>query len=174
MAFFVSLLKKFGALLGKRIPNAGRYWEREGGAALHHYWLYATPVHMTLSRDSYFLTDVDLALTALELQTLVVALNDHFNEQDYTFHLSHDQLFVGLDDDPNITTTPIDVVVNQDVAAFLPKGEGALAWAKVQNEIQMLLFNHPINIVRTEQGKPELNSIWFYGEGQPKVVPISR
>jgi len=173
MAFFANIFKKLGRLFERRSHNAALHWESEGGAALHQYWLYATPVHMELGRDSYFLTEANLNLSAEQSQALLMTLNDHFSEEGYTFHVSNDVWFVGLDRNPNVTTTPIEAVVNKDVAAFLPKGEGALDWANVQNEIQMLLFNHPINTARVAQGLPEINSIWFYGEGRPNVLPIN-
>lgn len=173
MAFFADIFGKLGRLFTPRAQNAALRWESEGGAALHHYWLYATPVNMVLGRDSYFLAEANLTLSAEQSQALLMTLNDHFSEQGYTFYERNGTWFAGVDVDPNVTTTPIDAVVNKDVAAFLPKGEGALDWANVQNEIQMLLFNHPINMARVAQGQPEVNSIWFYGEGQPRVLPVN-
>jgi len=53
--------------------------------------------------------------------------------------------------------------LNQDVSPYLPRGEGALEWAKLTNEMQMLLFSHPANAAREVRGELPINSLWFDG-----------
>ena len=60
---------------------------------------------------------------------------------------------------------PLQTVINKDINAFLPTGDGAMQWAKFQNEIQMLLFDHPVNLAREAKQLPAVNSIWCYGLG---------
>ena len=158
MSFFLRLFSK--------TPNAAKAYKQAGGTAQHAYWLLAAPVHMQLGRESYFLTaPAPLLAPGADAASIVESLNQHFVGFGYHFYLQNDIWFLGLDADPKITTTPIEKVVNKDVAPYLPQGEGALAWAKFQNEIQMLLFAHPLNEARENQGLPVINSLWFYGLG---------
>lgn len=160
------IYQKLSALLSKPESNAAQVWQSQVGEATHPFWLFATPVNMQLGRDSYFLTDPDTTpISNEESVALIESLNAHFDGFGVCFYLVNDIWFLGLNKDPEITTASIKSVKNQDIAAHLPQGEGALAWNKLQNEIQMLLFSHPVNQVREAQGLPVINSLWCYGLG---------
>ena len=165
MSFFSRLLSK--------TPNAAKAYKQAGGNAQHAFWLFAAPVHMQLGRESYFLTSPAPLLApgpapeclnrGADAESIVDSLNQHFSGFGYHFYLQNDTWFLGLDADPKITTTPIEKVVKKDVALYLPQGEGGLAWAKFQNEIQMLLFAHAVNAAREARSELPINSLWFYG-----------
>lgn len=147
--------------------NAAQAWETQVGNVTHAFWMYAAPVNMQLGRDSYFLTDPELIMIKEEESVaLVESLNAHFAGLGYYFYVKDNVWFLGLDNDPQITATHIKQVTNQDIANYLPQGEGALVWNKLQNEIQMLLFSHPINQIRESKGLPMINSLWCYGLGK--------
>lgn len=42
-------------------------------------------------------------------------------------------------------------------------------WRRFVNEIQMLYFNHPVNLERQRQGLPTINSLWPLGGMSPSV-----
>lgn len=44
-------------------------------------------------------------------------------------------------------------------------------WRRFVNELQMLYFNHPVNIQRHEQGLVSVNSLWPVGGLQPDMWP---
>jgi hypothetical protein len=145
-------------------PDASKSWLATGSNIQHDFWLFAAPVHMQLGQDSYFLTSpAPMLVNDEEAESVVLSLNQHFSELGYHFYLQNDVWFLGVDSDPKIITTPIGRVINHDVAPHLPIGEGRLAWASFLNEIQMLLFSHPVNDKRERVGLPTINSIWFYG-----------
>lgn len=161
-----AIYQKLTQLFTKPAINAAQTWQLYDGEAIHAYWLFATPVNMQLGRDSYFLTDPDtISISNEESRALIESLNAHFADSGFYFYQVKDVWFLGLDKDPEITTTNIEWVKNQDIANHLPQGEGALAWNKMQNEIQMLLFSHPVNQAREAQGLPVINSLWCYGLG---------
>ena len=162
-----AIAKKIASLFTKPETNAAQAWQVEGDGASHSFWMYSTPVNMQLGRDSYFLTDpASVTISDEESVALVASLNAHFEGFGYAFYFVNGIWFLGLDRAPNITTTTIDSVKNQDIANHLPKGEGALEWNKLQNEIQMLLFSHPVNQAREQNGVPIINSLWCYGLGK--------
>jgi len=145
-------------------PNAAKAWLESGGSAQHAYWMFAAPVHMQLGRESYFLTaPAPILAPRADAENIISGLNQHFEGFGFHFYLQNNVWFLGLDADPKITTTAIEQVVNKDVALYLPQGEGSLAWASLQNEIQMLLFSHPVNEARENKGLSAINSLWFYG-----------
>lgn len=158
--------RKLVALFSPATSNAAHAWQATGSKIAHPYWMYATPVNMALGRDSFFLTDpASVRLSTDESKTLIASLNAHYAGLGYYFYLINDVWFLGLDQDPKIMTTPVEQVKNKDIADYLPQGDGALVWNKLQNEIQMLLFNQSVNHARELQGLPVINSLWCYGLG---------
>ena len=55
-------------------------------------------------------------------------------------------------------------------------GQRSRAWMKLQNEVQMAWFEHPINEAREARGLPAVNSLWLHAQGarQPVRSPFGR
>lgn len=127
------------------------------------FWLYAVPVHLVLQRDSFSLASpVPLPIEIDEVEALSRTLNQHFAQDKMHFIWHEKQWFLKLDYNPDITTTAPELAIHQDISAYLPTGEGAIQWARISNEIQMLLFEHPVNVARESKRLPVINSIWCY------------
>lgn len=147
--------------------NAALAWQQAGNEAGSAYWLYAAPVHLVLQRDSFSLAaPVPLPLESDEIDALTAALNKHFRADDLKFFWHENMWFLRLENNPDIETATPEAALNKHVGAYLPTGEGAMQWAKFTNEIQMLLFEHPVNLAREVKRLPAINSIWCYGLGQ--------
>lgn len=148
-------------------PNAAKAWQQAGNQAGSDYWLYATPVHLVLQRDSFSLSaPVPLVLEAHEVDAFTQSLNSHFSADGMQFFWHGNQWFLSLQHNPHINTVNPQKAINQNIAAFMPTGAGAMAWASFQNELQMLLFEHPVNTAREAKKLPAMNSIWCHGGGQ--------
>ena len=159
------------SLFQPKKPNAAIAWQKAGNQAGSAYWLYAVPVHLVLQRDSFTLAaPAPLPLESGEIDALTASLNKHFAadmvENKVQFFWHENQWFLTLENNPNIVTTAPEAAINKDVSKFLPTGEGAIKWASFSNEIQMLLFEHPVNLAREAKRLPAINSIWCHGLGQ--------
>jgi hypothetical protein len=138
-----------------------------------HYYLYADPVYLSLQRDTFFLekklTD---DYTKDEIEKLCHALNETFEDETRVFVLNdQEQLFLELKKEPHIKTTSIAHIKRQSIDIFLPQGDEAIKWHAFMNEIQMFLFDHPLNQDRVQRGLLSPNSIWFSGGGLlPKTI----
>jgi len=44
-----------------------------------------------------------------------------------------------------------------------PQDDSARPWRRLVNELQMLWFDHPVNLARQAQGLPPVNSLWLFG-----------
>ena len=151
--------------------NAAMAWgsiqKKAGNQVGDSYWLYATPVHLVLQRDTFSLAaPVPLSLDADEVDALTAVLNQHFASDGLAFIWHKNTWFLSLQTNPQISTTAPQAAINKDINAYLPTGEGATKWASFSNEIQMLLFEHPVNLTREAKRLPVINSIWCYGGGQ--------
>jgi hypothetical protein len=49
--------------------------------------------------------------------------------------------------------------------------KGKIHWRRLQNELQMLLSQHPVNAAREAAGKLAINGIWFWGAGALSEPP---
>ncbi len=161
-------------LFQPKVPNAALAWAliqtKAGNQASSQdrlaFWLYAAPVHLVLQRDSFSLAEpVPLSLENDEADALTSLFNQHFEADGLRFYWHENQWFLRLENNPNIHTHAPHVAINQDISEFLPGGDGAIKWASFTNEIQMLLFEHAVNIEREAKRLPAINSIWCYGLG---------
>ena len=137
-------------------------------------WLRADPVHLRLQRDQLVLLP-DLEISANEAGHLCAALDRHFAGQRMEFFAPHPlRWYVKLDRLPDIETVPLSQAAGRNVHDLLPKGAEALHWHRLFNEIQMLLFSHPVNEAREACGELPVNSLWFWGEGCSSAVALQR
>lgn len=162
----LGLINLFKRLFLAKTPNAALTWQQAGHDAKNAYWIFAVPVHLMLQRDTFSLSEPALlAILPHEIEALSASLNLHFNPHGRTFYWHQDKWLISLKVDPKITTTAPQLAVNKDIRAFLPTGEGAQNWASFINEVQMLLFEHPVNSKREIENKLLINSLWCYGLG---------
>ena len=160
---FVYLKKLFQP----KLINAAIAWQAAGNDAGSAYWLYAAPVHLVLQRDTFSLAaPAPLVLNQQESDALTAALNKHFDADNKSFFWRDNMWFLCLENNPNIQTHAPQAALNKAVDAYLPTGEGAIQWASFTNELQMLLFEHPVNQAREAKHLPAINSIWCYGCGE--------
>ena len=128
-------------------------------------WLRADPVHLRLQRDQMLLF-AHSGISADEAGQMCASLNEYFSGQGMEFFAPHPQRwYVRLDSLPDIRTRPVSQVIGGDVRRALPTGADAAHWHRVFNEIQMLLFAHPLNESRDERGELTVNSVWLWGTG---------
>jgi len=134
-------------------------------------WLRADPVHLRLQRDQLVLLP-EVGVDADEAAQLCVALNEHFAGQGMEFFAPHPQRwYVRLDQLPDIETVTLSQAAGRNVRGLLPKGKEAAHWHRVFNEIQMLLFAHPVNEAREARGELPVNSLWLWGGGTANISP---
>ena len=138
------------------------------------YWLRADPVHLRADRDQLVLVDSkNLQLDANEADAIISAFNQHFAAEDLTLQRTDTHTwFLHRPKPLDIHTVPIAEVTGKPVNSRLPAGRDALIMHRLFNEIQMLLFDLPVNQQRESRGMPSINSIWCWGGGMlPTPIP---
>jgi hypothetical protein len=139
--------------------------EADGLKAGDAYWLCATPVTLHLRRDQLVLQP-DIPVAQEEADALCASLNAHFAADGLHFFAPRpERWYLRLDRQPGMSAVPLAQVAGRNIHDFLPQGEKALYWHGVLNEIQMLLFNHPVNAARDARGDFAINSVWLWGGG---------
>ena len=132
-----------------------------------HQWLRADPVHLRADRDRLLLVPSQaFAVTAEEARALTGALVPLLSGK-FTLHpLAPDQWCVRVEDDDAFAIAadarpPIELA-GADIDPHLPPKP----WHPLLTELQMALYEHPVNTARERCGDPVINSVWLWGAGK--------
>lgn len=134
-----------------------------------------TPVHWHVGREHITLADpATLALSADESRALFDAVRPLFDDDHCTltwaaplrWYLVHEHL-------ADLPCASIDRVIGRNVDLWLrgdPQASSEhlsrMRWVRrLQNEVQMLLHQHPVNDAREARGALPVNSFWLSGCG---------
>jgi hypothetical protein len=142
------------------------------GMAGEHYWLRADPVHLRVMRDRIVLADSSaLSLSEAEADALALGISAHFGAAFSPQPLQPSRWYMRFDSTPRLRTIPLSIAVGCDIDPLLPQGEDAMLFRTQLNELQMLLFEHPVNQAREARGELPVNSLWLWGGGCLPAVP---
>jgi len=137
------------------------------------YVLAADPVTLVAGRDDVVLAGRVDDLSAEEAAVLIAALDAHFATDALTFAAPRPSTwFARTPRNPALTTTPLDVAMGRPIFPHLPGGADGKSWQRWQNEIQMLLFEHPVNAAREARGAAPVIGLWFWGGGRLADVTL--
>ena len=156
------------------LPWAARAARADGIEVGTVPWGLLTPTHWRVGTDAIHLADPRaLALDEAASRALFDAVRPLFESVGFTlawgaplrWYASH-ALFATL------RTASLDRVVGRNVDRWLPRQPEAAPVRRLQNEVQMLLYTHPINAEREAAGALPVNSFWLSGCGayQPAEV----
>lgn len=141
-------------------PWAGLEAGRQGVSCA---WL--TPCHWHVGVHEVLMEDPALlALTQSEAQSLLTSAQPYFEEDGLALELSRaDRWLVTGQTLDCLVTASLDRAINRNVKPWMAGLPTSLL--KLQNEMQMLFYNHPVNVAREGRGLPTVNSFWLHGCG---------
>jgi hypothetical protein len=160
-----------------RIPWAAWELKQAGGEPGERAWAHITPCHWTVGADHIDMSPPqDLNLDAGHSRTLLAAMQPFFEQDgialEYgtpTSWFAHGELFRDL------ATPSLDRVVGHSIDDWLPRAPEAKVLRRLQQEMQMLLYTHPVNDERTGGAALPVNSFWASGTGAlPAGTPAAQ
>ena len=164
------LSERFG--LAGRIGHARLRRAGEASPAVDSHWLCCDPVHLHFARDKLLLADAsDLAITSDEADALMAGLNETFADIGRFEAPAPDRWYLALADEPRPFFHPLADVNGRPVQFFMPEGEDIARWARLANELEVWLFNHPVNAAREAAGQRTINGAWLWGAGPRDTQP---
>jgi hypothetical protein len=139
--------------------------------AAQGHWFMLQPAYVQISRTHFLLTDLrGLHLSVAESRGLYDIARPYFDDLGKPLlHGAAGLWFMRADDWAPLSTASPDAATTQSMGDWLPEGEHARAFRKLQNEIQMLWHEHPINQARQARGLQPVNSCWLWGGAGPAV-----
>jgi hypothetical protein len=130
------------------------------------YWLCAEPVTLEVGRDEVRLAWIVSDLDTDESAALLSSLSAHFAPDGLEFvERGAGRWWVALGEPQRLETSPPGAALRKPLIEHLPRGADAPRWRRWQSEMQMLLFEHPINHTRESSGRSPVNYIWMWGGG---------
>lgn len=132
-------------------------------------WFVLQPVHIHIARDHLVLTDPrQLMHSDEESRTLFDIAAPLCDEVGKRLAFGNaGTWFLQADDWNALQTSSPDAACGHNIDIWMPKGTGERDWRKLQNEIQMHWFNHPLNEAREMRHVKPVNSVWLWGGATP-------
>jgi hypothetical protein len=139
--------------------------------AAEGHWFMLQPAHVQISRTHMLLSDLrGLQLSEAESRGLYEIARPFCEEIGKPLlHGAAGLWFLRADDWAGLRTASPDATSTQSMSDWLPEGDHARAFRKLQNEIQMLWHEHPINEARQARGLQAVNSCWLWGGAGPST-----
>jgi hypothetical protein len=76
----------------------------------------------------------------------------------------------------SLKTSSVHLAKGRNIDVWMPKDTDqvgvAKKWRQLQNEIQMIWHDHPINSARYERGELPINSVWLQGIGSLEQIQL--
>lgn len=162
------LLRHF-ELVPSHWPMAALTRQADAGDAAGAGWLRADPAYVRPDINGARLLAIgpSLALTDEDVAAFLPALRPLFGDAGFPIDAPDpSRWYLRL---PAATRLPAftapDDVLGADLFEHLAEGSEGRRWRVLLGEAQVVLHNHPRNERRIAQGKPPVNSLWFWGGG---------
>ena len=149
------------------LPWAARQAARDGIDVGDAAWGLLTPAHWHLAADHVALVDpAELALDEAGSRALLQAVRGLFESEGWRiewgaplrWYAAHQTL-------RELPCAAIDRVIGRNVDVWMPPDPRVALVRRLQSEVQMLLYNEPVNDARAARGLPAVNSFWLSGCG---------
>lgn len=152
--------------------------QAQQGQATSEAQAWMTPCYWQVGMDQVVMMDpANLFLSDQESQQLLQAMQPFLQEDglQVTWHsalLWHAQGDLLAD----LACASLDRVIDQNVKPWMPNSPAARPLQRLQSEMQMLLYNHPVNDARDARRQIPVNSFWLHGAGTlpPTSAPTRR
>lgn len=127
----------------------------------------ATPVHYVAEMNSVRMAeDGMLSLTPAVAETLASDFNRVLGGDGVRMTATRSALLIGIfDRTPEVATHDPQDVRGCSIEQYLPTGADSTGLRRLMSEMEMWLFEHAINKVRSGSGQPVISGLWFWGGG---------
>lgn len=135
-------------------------------------WVCADPVNLRFHQERIVLGDGStFSLSLAESLSIAETLNQEFADIGH-FHVAHPQRwYLSLAREHTLSTAPLSQLAGRQLATNQMAAPHHGWLRRLQNEIQMLLHQHPVNQARENAGQPTVNGLWLWGDGQAEAAP---
>lgn len=134
-------------------------------------WGVLTPVHLHVGTEQVSMTDpAALKLDEAASREMLEIVRPLFESEGFTLHwLGPLQWLATHESFDGLPTASLDRVIGRNIDPWLTEQRAVRLLRRIQNEVQMLMYTHPVNDRREEAGLPTVNSFWLSGTGRAQA-----
>jgi hypothetical protein len=135
----------------------------------------ATPVHLVAGMSAVSLAeDGILELERAQADELARDFNELFADADVRLVPARDGVLLWLFDAAlRVDCTPPDEMLGEDIGRHLPSGPDGARVRRLMSEVEMWLFEHPVNAERRAESRPAVSGLWLWGGGPSSANGVS-
>ncbi|MDL2356685.1 MAG: hypothetical protein QFF03_15645 [Pseudomonadota bacterium] len=150
---------------GRTLPFAAAAMRGYGLDPAGGTWFIVNPAHIEIARSHLLMADARrLGLLESHARALFDSAKPYFDETGNTLLYGDAHTwFMRADGWAALDTASPDAATGMNLTDWLPLGERASDYRKLQNEVQMLWHQHPANVERESRGFGAINSFWPWG-----------
>lgn len=137
-------------------------------------WFIVNPIHIEIARTHLMMGDPrHLGLKEPESRALFETALPFFEEAGHALVYGDARTwFMRADDWAGLDTATPDAALGMDLTDWMPIGERAAAFRRLQNEVQILWHTHPVNAAREARRLPPVNAFWSWGAADAGKLPL--
>ncbi len=154
-------------LVDGALPFAASAAVADGIAVGDSAWGLLTPAHWAAGRDHVTLAAPnELALDEAESRALFDAVRPLFESEGFGFVWRAPlRWFAAHPSLAGLACASLDRAIGRNIDAWLTPTPQTRLLRRLQSEVQLLLYTHPINQLREDRGALAVNSFWLSGCG---------
>jgi hypothetical protein len=128
-------------------------------------WFVVNPGHIQIAHSHLMLVDPrQLGLSESDSRALFETARGCCEEAGHSLaYGAADTWFLRADSWDGIRTASPDAAVGMNLTDWMPAGDHSRAFRKLQNEVQVSWYTHPVNAAREARGQAPVNAIWPWG-----------
>ncbi|MGH8275020.1 MAG: hypothetical protein ACRES9_12360 [Gammaproteobacteria bacterium] len=160
--------------LGIEAPPSGALARiADGLSPADHNWFRAAPVMLTPDRDQLVLQPLDQPLSTDDADALAGAARTHFGGSLALERGRSGRWYAAFEDVCDVAGVPPDEMTGRPLGIVsFGGGPDASRLRAFLTELQMLWYEHPVNLARREAGLREANALWLWGGGALPEKPV--
>jgi hypothetical protein len=139
-------------------------------------WFVVNPTYIQIASTHLMMSDPrQLDLRADEGRALFDSARAEFAAGGYELAYGNAETwFMRADAWNELHTASPDAATGMNLTDWMPTGSAARAFRKLQNEVQVSWYTHPVNAAREARGQVPINSFWPWGGASRATEEASR
>lgn len=136
--------------------------------------VFASPVCLQMGMNSMTMTDgAAIQIGVGEAQSLCDGLNEFYQREFYFEPIRADLWRFRLPEPPQWQSPMLFDMCGYQIGDLSEQAQGSRRneWLQLHTEIQMWLYDHPLNKVRQKNGYPPINGVWLWQPPAPSQSP---
>lgn len=125
------------------------------------------PIYLHFAQDTLLVADIEaLHIEPAAMHELLNTLQADFADAGEFFSPHSTRWYLRSPEPIHARFAPFADAVGRPMRLFMDDLEANRPWRRLGNELQVWLFNHPLNQARSDQGQACINGVWMWGSGQ--------